>query len=274
MAPPTNGSAAFLDALFSLKGASSVHPCFVVVVVVALVEGVRRRGATARRLIELTPAPTTTVTKGKHVFLTGASAGIGEHWAHVLAKAGATSLALAARRAEKLAALAEAVRKESPACRVVVVACDVGDPKSIVRALDEAEKACGGVTFDVIINNAGVGPDAPVLKASVQSFDEAMNINVRGPLVLSQEASRRLIEKGRTGSIINVASIYGLRVGFNNAVYATSKAAIVQLTKAMAIEVLGKGIRVNAIAPCVCCVCGFSLKVGRDGGTDATRVHW
>jgi NAD(P)-dependent dehydrogenase (short-subunit alcohol dehydrogenase family) len=101
----------------------------------------------------------------------------------------------------------------------------------------------------VIINNAGVGPAAPIIQATQQSMDETLRINVRGPFLLSQEAAKRMVGKGMTGSIINVASIYGIRVGLNNGVYATSKAALVQLTKAMAIELLGKGIRVNCIAP-------------------------
>jgi NAD(P)-dependent dehydrogenase (short-subunit alcohol dehydrogenase family) len=80
-------------------------------------------------------------------------------------------------------------------------------------------------------------------------MDETIAINVRGPFVIAQEASKRLIKAGKPGSIINVASILGLRVGFNNAVYATSKAALIQLTKALAIELLGKNIRVNCLAP-------------------------
>ena len=101
----------------------------------------------------------------------------------------------------------------------------------------------------MIINNAGVGPAAAILQASQASMDDTMKINVRGPFLLSQEAAKRMIAKQLTGSIINIASIYGLRVGLNNGVYATSKAALVQLTKAMSIELLGKGIRVNCIAP-------------------------
>jgi NAD(P)-dependent dehydrogenase (short-subunit alcohol dehydrogenase family) len=187
--------------------------------------------------------------QGKAVFLTGASSGIGEHWAWTLAKAGASHLALAARRADKLEVLAGAIRKAHPLTKVAVVQCDVGDVQSIRHALDTASSKLEGVTFQVIINNAGVGPSAPVLEATPESVDDTMNINVRGPFVLSQEAAKRMIAKGLGGSIINVASIYGLRVGFNNGVYAMSKAAMVQMTKAMAIELLSQRIRVNCIAP-------------------------
>jgi len=183
------------------------------------------------------------------VFLTGASSGIGEHFAWTLAKAGASNLALAARRVDRLESLAAAIRKACPNTKVATVACDVGDVASIRHALDDASRKLGNATFTVIINNAGVGPAASVLEATPESMNNTLDINVRGPFVLAQEASKRMIAKGLAGSIINVASIYGLRVGFNNGVYATSKAALVQLTKALAIELLSKNIRVNCIAP-------------------------
>jgi len=186
----------------------------------------------------------------KDILLTGASSGIGEHWAWTLARANVRSLALCARRTDRLEKLAAEIKKEFPNIKVCAVPMDVSwDSKQIAKALEQAETALGGVTFNVIVNNAGVGPSAAVLNETQEQLDNTMRINVRGPFLLSMEAAKRMIAKQMTGSIINVASIYGLRVGFNNAVYATSKAALLHMTKAMAIELLGKGIRVNAIAP-------------------------
>jgi len=185
----------------------------------------------------------------KSVFLTGASSGIGEHFAWTLAKAGCANLALAARRVDRLDAMALAIQSAHPKTKVVTVQCDMADVQSVRHALDAASAKLGNATFTVVINNAGVGPSAAVLDATAESVDNTMDINVRGPFILAQEAAKRMIAKGLSGSIINVASIYGLRVGFNNGVYAMSKAAMIQMTKAMAIELLSKNVRVNCIAP-------------------------
>ena len=187
---------------------------------------------------------------GQAILITGASSGIGEHWAWTCCKAGCEKLALCARRTERLEKLATELRKYYPHLKVCVVTMDVSlDAKEITAALDKAEKALDGTTFNVIVNNAGVGPDSSFLQASQNSFDDTMKINVRGAFILSQETAKRMIAKNIKGSIINIASIYGLRVGYNNSVYAISKAAMVQMTKAMSIELLSKGIRVNCIAP-------------------------
>jgi NAD(P)-dependent dehydrogenase (short-subunit alcohol dehydrogenase family) len=160
------------------------------------------------------------------------------------------NLALCARRLDRIEKLAQDLRSAFPKSNVCAVSIDVSwDAARLAQAVDEAEKALGGVTFNVLVNNAGVGPNGAVLKESQSQIDNTLAINVRGPYLLSIEIARRLVAQNMEGSIINVASIYGLRVGLNNGTYATSKAALVQLTKALSIELLSKGIRVNAIAP-------------------------
>ena len=186
----------------------------------------------------------------RNILLTGASSGIGEHWALVLCQAKVKTLALCARRKDRIDRLASELSRRFPETKVCAIALDVSWPASkISDAVTEAERALGGVTFNVLINNAGVGPNGPVLKETQEQIDNTLAINVRGPYLLSIEIAKRLVQKNMEGSIINVASIFGIRVGFNNPTYATSKAALVQLTKALAIELLGKKIHVNAIAP-------------------------
>jgi len=185
-----------------------------------------------------------------NILLTGASSGIGEHWARTLCEAGVKNLALCARRTEKLQHLANELKKSFPASNVSAVTLDVSwNAEQLASALDQAEASLGGIVFNVLINNAGVGPAAPVLKETQAQIDSALAINVRGPYLLSIEFAKRLVAQGASGSVINVASIYGIRVGVNNGTYAVTKAALIQQTKALAIELLGKGIRVNAIAP-------------------------
>jgi NAD(P)-dependent dehydrogenase (short-subunit alcohol dehydrogenase family) len=173
------------------------------------------------------------------VLLTGASSGIGEHFAWTLARAGASRLVLAARRIDRLNVLAETIMKEYPTCQIVVIKLDVGEDLTHIRqALDDAERKLsllhgGGennlITIDVVINNAGIGPNSHVLAVTEKSYNETMNINVRGAFFIAQECSNRWVKRGMAEdftngknqglSIINISSIYGVRVGINNSHY-------------------------------------------------------
>ena len=180
---------------------------------------------------------------GKLALVTGASSGLGMHFAQVLAGAGAR-VALAARRVDKLQAVVEAIAAQGGQAQAF--ALDVTDNAS-VRACFDALAAWG--TPDVVVNNAGVTVTRPVLEQSEADFDHVIDTNLKGNWLVATEAARRMVAAGRGGSIVNVASILGERVAGGVAPYAISKAGVVQATKALALELARHGIRVNALLP-------------------------
>lgn len=178
---------------------------------------------------------------GRHVLVTGASGGLGEHFARLVAGCGAR-VTVAARRRDRLEALApELARLGAPA--VGIVALDVTDPASVEAALAEAGP------IDVLVNNAGVAEGRPALDVPVDLFDAVIDTNLRGVWLLSTGAARRWRDGKRPGVIVNIASILSHRVTGATAAYAASKAAVTQMTAAMALEWARFGIRVNALAP-------------------------
>lgn len=181
---------------------------------------------------------------GRTALITGASSGIGWGLAEGLAAAGAQIVA-AARRRDRLEHLVAGI--EATGGRALAVAMDVTDRDSIATAFDAAQEAFGVV--DVVVNNAGVGDGKGFLEASEADLDFVMDANVSGVWHVAQTAAHRLIAAGKPGSIINIASIMGLGGKPHNAAYCTSKGAVVQMTRAMAMDLSKHGIRVNAIAP-------------------------
>jgi NAD(P)-dependent dehydrogenase (short-subunit alcohol dehydrogenase family) len=181
---------------------------------------------------------------GRTALVTGASSGLGRHFAGVLARAGA-KVALAARRTDRLK---DAVKEiESEGGTALAVALDVTDPSAIAPAFDKAETALGPVT--ILVTAAGVPSGSLFAETSEEDWRTVMDVNLDGVFRTAREGARRMQAKGQGGSIITIASVLAFGVLRTVSAYAVSKAAVAQLTKAMALELARDNIRVNALAP-------------------------
>jgi NAD(P)-dependent dehydrogenase (short-subunit alcohol dehydrogenase family) len=186
----------------------------------------------------------------KNVLITGASSGLGAHFATTLSKAGASKIALAARRTDRLQSIAsQLLRNNNQTTTISTVKMDISSPDSIRQALKSLEQEWNGETIDVLINNAGISIPGLFLKSSVEDFDTLINTNLRGMWIVTQEVAKNMIKHNKKGSIVNIASILGLRVQTGLSTYAITKSAVIQQTKAIAWELIPNQIRVNAIAP-------------------------
>ena len=181
---------------------------------------------------------------GKTTLVTGASSGLGERFARVLAGAGAR-VALAARRTDRLKALQAELEKSGG--KAHAVAMDVTDAASIAAAIDAAESALGPI--DILVNNSGTSVTKRITDTTEADYDLVMDTNARGAFLVAQAAGKRMIERKRGGCIINIASVAGLRALGKVSVYCMSKAAAIQMTRAMALEWSRYNINVNAICP-------------------------
>ncbi|MGQ2921710.1 MAG: SDR family oxidoreductase [Hydrogenophaga sp.] len=189
---------------------------------------------------------------GRVALITGASGGLGEQFAKTLASAGA-AVVLASRRTDRLMALRAHI--EAAGGDAHVVAMDVTDTASIKAAVAHAETEVGAI--DILVNNSGVSTTQRIQDVTEEDYDYIFNTNTKGAFFVAQEVGRRMLARAKGaapgtyvgGRIVNIASMAGLKVLPQIGVYCMSKAAVVQMTKAMAVEWGRFGINVNAICP-------------------------
>ena len=177
---------------------------------------------------------------GKVALVTGASSGLGVHFAHCLGAAGA-SIVLAARRADRLAALQAEL--EDKGVKAAAVDLDVQSAESVAAALDAAGP------LDIVVNNAGISIVKPALQMPEEDWDAVVDTNLRGAWLVARGSAKRWVADKRPGVIVNIASILGLRTIGQVAPYNASKAGLIHLTRALAMEWARHDIRVNAICP-------------------------
>jgi NAD(P)-dependent dehydrogenase (short-subunit alcohol dehydrogenase family) len=189
---------------------------------------------------------------GRVAFVTGASSGLGAQFARVLATAGA-AVVLASRRVDKLKDLRAEIEGQGGDAHVLEL--DVTDHASIKAAVAHAETEVGSI--DILVNNSGVSATQRLQDVAPTDYDALFDTNVKGAFFVAQEVGKRMLARAKGaapgtytgGRIVNIASMAGLRVLPQIGVYCMTKAAVIQMTKAQALEWGKFGINVNALCP-------------------------
>lgn len=190
------------------------------------------------------PLSTLFSLKGQTVLVTGASSGLGRHFAKTLAAAGA-NVAVAARRLDQLQTLVEEIKAQGG--HAGAYSLDVTNRESARDCLAIILETLGPI--DILVNNAGVSESQQALAYDDGSWDRIVGTNLKGAWMMSQEVSRAMVERNQGGSIINVTSILATRVTGGVSPYSAAKAGLAQLTRSLALELARYDIRVNALAP-------------------------
>jgi len=182
--------------------------------------------------------------KDEVVIITGGSRGLGLEIAHAFGQAGA-KVVITARREQWLIEAEKFLKDEGIAVDTMV--CDVANASSVEQLVQQTLK--NNSKIDVLVNNAGLTWGAPAETMPLERWQQVIDANISGTFLMSQAVGRQMLER-KKGAIVNVASIAGLGGGQLNTVgYNASKAAVINLTRALAVEWAARGIRVNAVAP-------------------------
>src|SRR3954470_22327659 len=191
----------------------------------------------------MTELPSFDIT-GQVALVTGASSGIGEHFAEILAAAGA-KVAAAARRADRLSELADRIAADGGTC--LPVACDVTDRQSVVAAIATAEDRLGPLS--ILVNNAGVVVSKSFFEHTEEDWDYVVDTNLKGAWLAAREFAHHLVDAKQPGRIVNISSILASRTIGRVPAYCAAKAGLTHLTQVLAMELARYGILVNALAP-------------------------